>query len=374
LTIVQIVRSLELGGLERLAVDLAIAQKVSGYEVSVYSVYKHQPALLQDAERAGIRVVLFHKTTGFSPSTIRKIAIQLRRDRATIVHTHNELVHTYGAIAGRLAGVPCILNTIHGAKGAADRRLIRNYRMLLPWTNAVVCVSAETSSQFAPQRARYSDKFHVIRNGIPIARFAAQSARPGAHWPRVRIGTVGRLVDIKDQATLIRAFHKVSQAYPLAELHFLGDGPLRGNLQLLSSQLGISHNVIFQGTSPNVPEFLGGLDVFALSSLSEGLPLAVLEAMAVGLPIVSTRVGGICEVAPEHEVGEYCSPADPEALAHALQSVLDPDRLKVMGRTAQDIAQRSFSLDAMWRAYEHIYRSLASKKSTYLSSLLPRFS
>ena len=374
MTIVQVVRSLEWGGLERLAVDLAVAQQDAGNRVVVYSVYKDEPALLHEAKRAGIRVVQFNKATGFSISTLRKIAIQLRRDRATVVHTHNELVHTYGAIAGRLAGVPCIVNTIHGTKGEMDPHLNRNYRALLPWTDAVVTVSGETAAQFAAERIRYRDKFHVIRNGIPVARFVAQSARPGSQWPRIRIGTVARLVDVKDQATLIRAFHILHKSYPQAELQLLGDGPLRRNLELLSNQLALSERITFYGASPNVAEFLSGLDLFALSSLNEGLPLAVLEGMAAGLPIVSTRVGGICEIAPEHTVAEYCPPGNPEAFARTIQSVLAPERLKAMGQAAQKLAQRSFTIEVMSRAYEALYRSFLSKRFPYLSSLIPHFS
>jgi glycosyltransferase involved in cell wall biosynthesis len=374
MTIVQVVRSLEWGGLERLAINLALAQQEGGNRVVVYSVYNQdEPALLDEAERAGIRVVQFNKMTGFSISTLGKIAIQLRRDHATVVHTHNELVHTYGTIAARLAGVSCVVNTIHGTKGGIDRNLNRNYCSLLPWTDAVVTVSGETAAQFAPQRARYRGKFHVIRNGIPVARFVAQSARPGAQWPRIRIGTVARLVDVKDQVTLIRAFHKVHQAYPLAELCFLGDGPLRRDLESLSKQLGLSRSITFQGASPNVAEFLSRLDLFALSSLSEGLPLAILEAMSAGLPIVSTRVGGICEVAPEHEVAEYCPPGAPEALAQTIQSVFEPQRLRMMGQTGQHIARHSFTIEAMMRDYVALYHSFLSKKSRYLSSLIPRF-
>jgi glycosyltransferase involved in cell wall biosynthesis len=370
MNIVQVVRSLELGGLERVTVDLAAAQKETGNSVAIYSIYKYEPALLQQAERAGLRVFQFNKLTGFSIRTIWEMAHQLRHDRVSVVHTHNELVHTYGTLAGRLAGVPCIINTVHGTKGSRPNRY---YRTLLPWTDAVVSVSTETASQFAVERRRYRDRFHVIRNGIPVTRFVGLSARPGSQWPRIRFGTVARLVDVKDQGTLIRAFHIVQKANPHAELHFLGDGPLRSKLESLSKRLQLDRAITFHGTSPNVAEFLSGLDVFVLSSLSEGLPIAVLEAMSAGLPIVSTRVGGICEVAPENTAAAYCIPGDPEALAHAMRSILDPERVRVMGQTGQAIAQRSFTIQAMWENYEALYRTLLSRKSSHLNSLLPRF-
>jgi len=372
MNIVQVVRSLELGGLERVALDLAIAQKEAGNRVSIYSVYKHEPALLDEAERAGLCVVQFNKLTGFSVRTLWNMARQLRRDQASVVHTHNELVHTYGTIAGRLAGVPCVVNTIHGTKRGKDLRLDRHYRALLPWTDAVVTVSGETAAQFAAERTRHRDRFHIIRNGIPVDRFMALSARPGSQWPRIRLGTVARLADVKDQATLIRAFHLVQKTNPQSELHILGDGPLRTDLESLSKRLELDRSITFHGASSNVAEFLSGLDLFVLSSVSEGLPIAILEAMSAGLPIVSTRVGGISEVAPENEVAEYCAPSDPEAFAHAVQSVLEPERMRVMGRTGQAIARRSFSVHAMSESYEALYRTLLSNKSSYLTSLLPR--
>jgi glycosyltransferase involved in cell wall biosynthesis len=370
--IVQVVRSLEHGGLERLAVDLAVAQKARGHSVAIYAVHKHEPDLLDEAERAGVQVVQFNKGTGFSFRTLREMAMRLRCDHASVVHTHNKLVHTYGTIAGRLAGVRCIVNTIHGTKSGVDRRLDRNYRALLPWTDAVVSVSDETASQFAAARMRYRGKFRIIPNGIQVSKFMVQSAQPGSHWPRVRIGTVGRLVDIKDQATLIRAFQIVHKAFPAAELHLLGDGPLRINLELLASQLELARSVTFHGARPNVAEFLSGLDLFALSSLSEGLPIAVLEAMSAGLPIVSTRVGGTPEAACEHEVAEYCPPSNAEALARAMQSILEPQRLAVMGQAAQHIAKRSFSIEARCDSYEALYQEFLPKESPRWASVVAR--
>jgi glycosyltransferase involved in cell wall biosynthesis len=371
MNIAQVVRSLELGGLERVTVDLATVQKKAGNSVAIYSVYKHDPSLVNAAKQAGLSVFQLNKMTGFSIRTLLEMVRQFRRDRVTVVHTQNELVHTYGTIAGRLAGVPCIINTIHGTKGGKDPRLDRNYRAMLPWTDAVVTVSSETADQFADERLRHPAKFHVIRNGIPVDRFIAFSAQPGSQWPRIRFGTVARLVDVKDQATLIRAFHIVQKTNPHAELHLLGDGPLRTKLETLSKHLEVDQSVIFHGASDHVAEFLSELDVFVLSSLSEGLPIAILEAMSAGLPIVSTRVGGICEVAIEHTVAAYCEAGDPESLAHTMLSVVDSERIKLMGRAGQAIAKESFSIETMSRNYEALYRTVLSKKYSYFESLIP---
>ena len=371
MNIAQVVRSLELGGLERVTIDLATVQKKTGNSVTIYSVYKHDPFLANAAKQAGLSVFQLNKTTGFSIRTLLEMVRQFRRERVTVVHTHNELVHTYGTIAGRLAGVPCIVNTIHGTKGGKDPRLDRNYRALLPWTDAVVTVSSETADQFADERLRHPEKFHVIRNGIPVDRFMAFSAQPGSQWPRIRFGTVARLADVKDQATLIRAFQRVKKANPHSELHLLGDGPLRTTLESLSKQLEVDQSVIFHGASANVAEFLGALDVFVLSSLSEGLPIAILEAMSAGLPIVSTRVGGISEVAVEHTVAAYCEPGDPATLAHTMQSVINLERMRLMGQAGQAIAKQSFTIEAMSENYEALYRMVLSKKFSYFKALIP---
>jgi glycosyltransferase involved in cell wall biosynthesis len=352
--IIHAVRSLERGGLERVAVDLAVAQKERGHCVVIYAVYKHEPALLDEAKSAGIQVVCFDKAAGFSVRTMWEMAAQLRQDRPSVVHTHNELVHTYGAIAGRLVGVPCVVSTIHGTKGGIDPRLIRNYRALLPWTDVIATVSTETAIQFSAELRRYRDKFHIVRNGIPVAKFAARSAEPGAQWPRIRIGTVARLVDVKDQATLIRAFYIVQQNYPYAELHFLGDGPLKKNLELLSQQLNLGRSVTFHGASSNVAGFLSGLDV-----------------LSAGLPIVSTRVGGISEAAPELTVAAYSPPGNPEALAHAMQSILQPERMKAMGQAGQNIARESFTVEVASASYENLYDAVLSRKSSRWASLHP---
>jgi glycosyltransferase involved in cell wall biosynthesis len=174
---------------------------------------------------------------------------------------------------------------------------------------------------------------------------------------------VARLVEVKDQATLIRAFQIVQKANPQAELHLLGDGPLRTNLESLSKRLKLERSITFHGASPAVAEFLSGLDVFVLSSVSEGLPIAVLEAMSAGLPIVSTRVGGISEVAIEHTVAAYCVPGSPDAMAYAMQSILEPERMRVMGQTGQAIARQAFTIQAMWESYEGLYRTMLSNKS-----------
>jgi len=361
--IAQVVNSLEVGGLERLAVDLAVAQKTGGHEPHIFCVAR-RGALADEAEREGIPVTVLGKETGFSPRIVWRLSHELRKRKIDLVHTHNALTHHYGVLASGLAGVRVVVNTQHGVGGLqVDRKLDRIYRTTLPWTDSVVVVSEETRKYFVSSRGVPADKSRTIVNGIPLAKFQCHRAWPGQRYPRVVFGTVGRLAPAKDHATLIDAFAKVRTAIPCAEMHIAGDGPLRPDLERQIEHLGLNHCVYLRGQILDVARFLETLDVFVLSSVTEALPLVVLEAMAAGLPIVSTRVGGIPEVAPAGTVAIYCSCSDPQELTRALISVSNPIQLSSMSAAAFNYASHTVGLDRTWSQYEHLFSELLAHTS-----------
>jgi glycosyltransferase involved in cell wall biosynthesis len=356
--IAQIVNSLEVGGLERLAVDLAFEQKASGHSPMIVCIARRGP-LADEAERIGVPVFVLDKQPGFSPRTVWALCRLLRRFQVDIVHTHNALIHHYGALAARLSGIRPVVNTQHGIGSLkADRTLVRIFRLTMPLTSSVVFVSEETRFEYISRRGIPPRKTSTIRNGIPLSRFGEFHARPGSRHPKVVFGTVGRLVSAKDHLGLIDAFALVKLHLPAAELRIAGDGPLRQEIEARVRSLGLSEAVHLHGEILDVPRFLADLDVFVLSSVTEALPIAILEAMAVGLPIVSTKVGGIAEVAPGKEVAEYCSPSDPQGLAEALLYVANPDRMRSMGSLGAQHAT-TWGLRRTWQAYEdHFLRLL----------------
>ena len=158
---------------------------------------------------------------------------------------------------------------------------------------------------------------------------------------------------------------------PDAELHLLGDGPLRDAIQQGVRRLGLEQRVRLHGASLDVPRFLSGMDVFVLSSVLEGLPLAVLEAMATGLPVVSTKVGGVPEVCPEGDVAFYAPPSNPQALAAAMRQAANSPKLAEMGETARRLVTERHSLRGTWLQHEALFRMLWLRRG-YPAAMLDR--
>jgi glycosyltransferase involved in cell wall biosynthesis len=367
--IVHVVQSLEIGGLERMVVDLATEQRRCGHDVKIYAVYRRGP-FADEADSRGIPVICFGKTDGVSPGTLWRMLRALRQYGPDVVHTHNTVVHHYGALAAKLAGVRTVVNTQHGLGTLRiQTKANRIFEAMLPFTQAVVTVSESARAELASRCGRItSEKMQGSRHGTPLQRFLRYRATPGGAPPRIRFGTVGRLAEVKDHATLIRAFGIVADLVPHAELSILGEGPLRATLVELVRGLGLQQRIRFSGGAFDAAEFLSELDVFVLPSRSEGLPMVILEAMAAGLPIVSTRVGGTPEVAPEGQVAWYCPPALPADLAETMIELARRPDLPTIGENARRIAVERFSIGKMAAAYEECYLRLRKQAPKYLTA------
>ena len=256
--IVQFVNNLDIGGLERLVVDRARCQLAEGHQSTIYCL-THPGRFAAEAAEMGICIRSFEKPAGPHLSTVWKIARQLRRDRPDVLHTHNHLVHHYGVVAGRLAGVPVIVNTRHRAEyrivnepggsrvttEPADRKSDWIFRATLPWVGSVVLISEATRQFFVRYRGIPPAKARAILNGAHLERFLNAPAHPGSALPRVRFGIAARLVPEKDHFTLLRAFATVAAEIPGAELQIAGDGPLRDRLTDFAQELNLASRVTF---------------------------------------------------------------------------------------------------------------------------------
>ena len=205
-----------------------------------------------------------------------------------------------------------------------------------------------------------------------LDKFTANPAQPTAHLPRFRVGCVGRLVPAKDHVTLIRSFAMVNAAMPEAELHILGDGPCRTAISQTAESLGIANRVFLHGASLNVSGFLSTLDLFVLSSIDEGLPISLMEAMAAGLPVVSTLLPGLTELAPASVIAGYCNPGQPESLAEQILCAARRRDLPALGEAARRWAQK-FGIRETWHNYQAVFETSLTKKRRYrVGRLAPR--
>ena len=355
--IVQLIEHLEVGGLEALAVDLALTQKQQGHEPLVYCMHGSGPLAVK-LESAGIPVIAFRKAPGFSLGTILAMARRLRQDRVDVIHGHNPGVHHYGALAARLAGVPVSINTRHSATTSHGVPYQERYfRWVRPLTSHVVFVCDFVRRLLLPRLGFPAEQCSVIVNGIPLERFAGHPAAvPGSRLPVIRFGTVGRLVPAKGHSILIEAFGQVAPRLPGAVLSIFGYGELEGQLAAQIARLGLEGRIRLEGRTDDAPAALRSLDIFVFSSVNEGLPLVILEAMAAGLPVVSTAVGGVPEILPE-AAGWLCPPGDATALAEAMLAAAASPDLRQRGASARALVFERYGIEQMARQYENLYRT-----------------
>jgi glycosyltransferase involved in cell wall biosynthesis len=270
------------------------------------------------------------------------------------VNAHNPPAHSI-ARACKLTSRPVLVMTRHGEADRTSARLVA-----APITDGIIACSTRVRDAFRARHPRYpSRRLIVIENGVdtssraPVADALASVRKPGH---RVVV-TVARLDPVKDLGTMIRALATLGDRK--VQLVLVGDGPTREELTALTRDLGLEERVTFLGFRRDVADILRAADVFALSSISEGMPLAALEAMAAGLPVVATAVGGTPEVVRDGVTGLLVPARDPNAFGAALARVLDDDALRAsMGAASRARVEASFSLRVTTERYLDAYEAL----------------
>jgi glycosyltransferase involved in cell wall biosynthesis len=359
LRIVQVVLSLDIGGQERLVVRIAHALRARGHEPHVVTLTKG------GALRTELGTIPVHEVprrAGFDPLLYAKLWRALRALGPDVVHTHNAAPLIYGAPAARFARVPRIVHTKHG-DFRYPANALRLARTASRFVDAFVPVSAETSAAAARNERPAPRRIHVIENGIPLAAFgrdpsarAAVRAELGIPEGALVVGSVGRLVPDKDYPLLVRAMA------PLLDegirLVIVGEGGARPAIEAAvtaSIPLENRHFVTLTGARHDVPRVLTAFDLFASSSRTEGLPLAVPEAMTSHLPVVATAVGGVPGIVPA-DAGVLVPHGDEATFTAALDRLLhDGDARERMGDAGRRYALQRFSEDRMVDDYLSLY-------------------
>ena len=359
--VMHVVLSLDCGGLERVVLDLVRGGQALGQELGVLCLERPGTlAPLIDSNSVTLRCI--HKKPGLSFRTSSRIKEVFREFNPTVVHTHQIGALFYAGSAARKLGVPAIIHTEHGKHYRSRFRTRVLGRVAARHASRFICVSKDIAKEVESCRIAPSRNIRVLPNGIDVKRFAPSGLR---HLGRKElaipedamvIGTIGRLNEVKRQDLLIQAFAQHARRDPDARLLIVGDGPLQDDLRQLAMSLGVQDSVCFTGYKPDPERFLELMDVFVLSSRSEGMPLSVLEAWAAGVPVVTSDAGGLPELIRDGETGLLFPSGDQESLAAKLQMLLSNGELaanlRVHGRAR---VAAEFSLDKMTSSYHEQY-------------------
>jgi sugar transferase (PEP-CTERM/EpsH1 system associated) len=364
--VAQVVRSLDTGGQEVMVARLVERLDPAHFRSTVISLQGGGWLADQLASR-GMSVLCLNAPEAWSPATIGRVAEILRRERVDVVHCHNRKAVLYGGLATFLAPHSRLVYTKHGASHWDGGPTALLGRLVMRRSRAIVAVSQDIERGVLDGNWADRNRLHTVLNGVDLTQFHARTDRASVRQavgipPQARVvGTVARLSPEKDQASLLAAFAKVAPAMPEARLVLVGGGPLRAALEAQARELRITERTHFLGERQDVAELLGAMDVFCLPSLTEGTSLTLLEAMATGLPVVATSVGGTPEVVAAGASGLLVEPGRPDLLADALQQVLHSESLAArFGEAGREIVRARYSMQSMVERYAGIYQRVLS--------------
>ncbi|MGH8233155.1 MAG: TIGR03088 family PEP-CTERM/XrtA system glycosyltransferase [Rhodanobacteraceae bacterium] len=370
--IAHVLYRLDTGGMEHMLVKL-INHTHPRYRHAVVCLEGYG-ALRDQIEFADVPCLALNKKPGKDWGCYFRLWRVLRNLNPDLVHTYN--IGALDAVpVARLAGVRRVVHAERGRDAADPRGESRKYRLLrrwfLPFIDRYLAVSRDLQDWLIEKVGIPPSRVVCIPNGIDAMPFVAaanqRGARPllGSFAPpgTVLIGTVGRLDAVKDQAGLISAFRNLCEALPQAReslrLVLVGEGPQRSALESQIARTGLSARILLLGNRRDVAALLVEFDVFVLSSVAEGMPGVLLEAMASGLPVVATVVGGVGEVVVPGVTGTLVPPSDPKALAKALANYVVDTRLRTQhGAGGRGCVMTQFSLQSMVSAYTALYDGL----------------
>jgi glycosyltransferase involved in cell wall biosynthesis len=365
-TICHVLLSLTVGGAEMLAARLA--RRFRGDFRVVFACLDDLGTLAEGLREEGFTIARIGRRPGLDWSCARRLGDFLKRERVDLVHAHQYSPFFYSLVARLPGRRPPILFMEHGRSfpdHPRPKRMIVN-RLLLGANDQIVGVGEAVRQALIRNEGFPARRVSVIHNGIDLGPFDRQETTRASARRRLDIPEedlvliqVARLDPLKDHPTALRAFRRVLDVRPDARLLLIGEGPEDARIGALIDQLGLGRNVRLLGLRTDVAELLPAADLFLLSSVSEGIPLTLIEAMAAALPVVATRVGGIPEVVENGRTGLLAAASDDDALArHILRIAADPDLAAALGRHGRQRARSAFGEDTMVSAYRSSYAKM----------------
>jgi glycosyltransferase involved in cell wall biosynthesis len=322
-------------------------------------------------ESRGLQVIRIPCRSRFDLATAKRIREIIRVQDIDLVHSHGYKADIYAYLATRRIRLP-LLATSH--LWTRQTAAVRFYEFLdahvLRSFDAIIAVSDRIATELR-QAGVPAGKITVIDNGIDLTPFRSAVPVLASELNKgdgLLIGTAGRLVAQKGLTFFLTAAQQVLEEFPNLQFAIFGDGPDRGKLEQMAKDLRIENKVWFAGTRNDMPNVYASLDVFALASIDEGLPMALLEAMASGVPVVATEVGAVPKVIMPGRTGMLVRPGDPRELAQALACLArDPALRERLGNNGKQAVHQQFSSQIMTQNYCRVYEQLLRKKSMALN-------
>jgi glycosyltransferase involved in cell wall biosynthesis len=357
------------GGVEEVVLGLLQRLDPSEFRLSVAAPAGLLAELGPDMAGVSLDALAVEADSWLRVRQLDRLASFMRRIRPDVVNPHLFRSTAVAAPIARAVGIRGVVETYHGREAWRHGPLRGTFvadRLVARLVTRVIAVSRGAADFLVRGKGYPADKIVVIPNGRDLERFV-----PGAHRDAVRkelgidrgarvVGVVGRLETQKGHVFILDAWPEVTRAHPDARLLLVGEGSLRESLMAQARRLGVAESVIFTGFRADVPRILDAIDVMALPSLHEGMPLTVIEAAAAGRPVVATAVDGTPEVVRDGQTGHLVPAADPPALARALRALLaDPPGAARMGEEARRWARERFDIRAHVEATARVYREVA---------------
>lgn len=370
--ILHLVHSLEVGGLERVSVDLSRGLMERGHHVQLCTLSTKGPLGLE-AERDGFDVFCMHKKPGVDFRLPFRISKIISDNEIDLIHTHNAAGLLYGVSGAFLSGLRSIVHTEHGKDlDYSEKGILQACKkFLLRRLISVVAVSPELRRELLMEHALRSDRVTVITNGIDTEHFYQPGQRAekrrelGLKSKDFVIGSIGRLVAIKNHKFLILVFRKVIEKFSEAKLLIVGDGPLKEKLVNDTRSIGLESSVMFLGQRRDIAELLSTFDLFVLPSLTEGISITLLEAMAGAIPAIASTVGGNGEIIEDGRSGILLGLRDPLLWAETIKALKqDTEKRLVLGEAGRRRAIEKFSLSHVVRNYEKLYENVLKQTRT----------
>jgi sugar transferase (PEP-CTERM/EpsH1 system associated) len=369
--VAHVVYRFDTGGLENGVVNLI--NRMTDWRHAVIALTEVVPAFAARIQNPDVEFISLHKPPGHGWRLFPALARELRRLRPQVMHTRN-LAALEMQLPAAWAGVPLRVHGEHGRDAHDVDGTVRRYqwvrRMHRPLVHRWVALSRDLADYLEHKVGVPPRRIAQIYNGVDQQRFAAPARRmaiadsPFAGDDLCLIGTVGRMQTVKAQPLLAQAFVRALQLRPAlratARLLLIGDGPLRAECEAVLAAGGCRDLAWLPGERSDVPALMQGMDLFVLPSLAEGISNTVLEAMACGLPVVATAVGGNADLVADGMSGQIVAAGDVEALARTLVDWSgDAPRRRQAGQAGRRIVEQRFSLTAMVDAYQAVYEGRA---------------